>query len=115
MHELALQPGESDRVKRDVQPMLNLLEGEVLGTQWPLLTPSSHSQDYVNNLSPQSFNIFCVSRSPLPGKTHLTSVALLRLVRGQVMVREAGKGKEGEIGVEAFGQSAAEAVPIQMA
>lgn len=45
----------------------------------------------------------------------MTSVALLRLVRGQVMVREAGKGKEGEIGVEAFGQSAAEAVPIQMA
>lgn len=72
------------------------------------LTPYSHSQDCVNKLSPKSFNILCVSRSPLPGKTHLISVALLGLVREQVMVRrdrEAGKGKEGEISVETFGQS----------
>lgn len=82
------------------------------------LTPYPHSQDCVNKLGTKSFNILCVSRSPLPGKAHLISVALLGLVREQVMVRgegEAGKGKEGEIGVETFGQSAAEAVPIQMA
>lgn len=36
VHELALQPGERDGVKRDLLPMLNLLQGAVLGTQWQL-------------------------------------------------------------------------------
>lgn len=117
MHELALQPGERDGVKRDVLPMLNLLQGAVLGTHWQL-QPLALTPRTVNKLSLKSFNILCVSRSPLPGKIHLISVALLGLVRGQVMIRrdrEAGKGKEGEIGVEIFGQSAAEAMPIQTA
>lgn len=80
------------------------------------MTPSSHSQDCVNKLSPKFFNILCVSRSPLPGKTLLISVALLGLVREQVMVRrdgEAGKGKEEEIGVETFAKVQLRSCPFK--
>lgn len=45
-------------------------------------------------------------------------MALLGLDRGQLLAirdRDAGKGKEREIGLESFGHRAAEAVPIQTA
>lgn len=57
-----------------------------------------------------------MSRSPLLGKIHWISVVLLGLDRGQLLARrdrDAAKGKEGEIGMETFGHSATEAVPIQ--
>ena len=43
-------------------------------------------------------------------------MVLLGLDRGQLLARrdrDAAKGKEGEIGMETFGHSATEAVPIQ--
>lgn len=59
-----------------------------------------------------------MSRSLLLGKTHWISVALLGLNSGQLLARkdrDAGKRKEGETGMETYGFTAAEGMPIQTA
>lgn len=60
VHELALQPGETDGVKSAVLPMLNLLQEAVLGTKWELwpltLTPRTVLTSSAPN--PSTFSVW---------------------------------------------------------